>query len=450
MRPERETGAAPSAAKDRTKTGRKGLHFGSTGVYDWRVGEARELRWGGRRSRPAALAVSLVAASLALAEGAGAQSVAPPAPAVGAVTAAFAQIAQQTSQTVQAAGAQATTVQVQPTNIAAPVTVKSPGSSTVIAQGNAAAAGATASNAGTTTHGAGQSKGGNPASPSAGTAGGLAPEPASGGPAQASGQASQTGQKAGAQATTVQAAPINIAIPIMVGSPGGSIVIVQTNAASSAAAAGNSSSTTQTSGQAAGPAAAFPGQPGTAAPVAPGAAVVGPGPSGALSIPASGTTWIWNWIWNWTINVTVPSVQLRAFPRWAFPGEEARTAAPARAERRRPASARRAAPASTWTMGGPGLDVAAPPAETANGVSSSIVQRPKTASEPALKPFVALPLQLPAPSAGSGSVPAGIVVGALAFLALYLGSLGLLFGRLSLASAPWRHQAYLTPLQRPG
>ena len=96
------------------------------------------------------------------------------------------------------------------------------------------------------------------------------------------------------------------------------------------------------------------------------------------------------------------------------------------------------------------MDAAAAPVETANGVSSSIVQRPKSASEPAVKPFVPLPLQLSAPSAGSGSVPAGLVVGALAFLALLLGSLGLLSGRLSLASAPWRHQAYLTPLQRPG
>ena len=447
MRPERETAPAPSTGKDRTKTGRKGLHIRSTGVYDWRVGKAREFRWGGRRSRPAALAVSLLAASLVLAESAGAQAVAPAAPASGALTVALGQISQQASQTVQAAGAQATTVQVQPTNIAAPVTVKSPGSSTVIAQGNTAGAGATAANSSKTTQGAGQSKGGNPASPSAGTAGGLAPEPASGGPAQAGGQASQTGQKAGAQATTVQAAPINIAIPIMVGSPGGSIVIVQTNAASSGAVAGNSSSTTQKSGQAAtGPGAALPGQPGTA---------VGSGPGGAPSILAptgSGTTWIWNWNWNWnwTINATFPSVQFPAFPRWAFPGGEARTAAPARVERSTPAPARRAAPASTWTPAGPGLDLAAAPAETTNGVSSSIVQRPKAASEPALKPFVPLPLQLPAPSAGSASVPAGLVLGALVFLALFLGSLGLLVGRLSLASAPWRHQAYLTPLQRPG
>lgn len=454
MRPERETGAVPDAAKDRTKTGRKALHFRSTRVYDWHVGKARDFRWGGRRSRPAALAVSLLAASLALAESAGAQALAPPVSGAGAVTVAFAQIASQTSQTVQAAGAQATTVHVQPTNVAAPVAVKSPGSKMVIAQGNAAGAGATSANSSKTTQDAGQSNGGSPASPSAGTVGGLAPDSASGGPAQASGQAGQTAQKAGAQATTVQAAPINIAIPIMVGSPGGSIVVVQTNAASSGAVAGNSSSTTQTSGQAAaGSAAAPPGQPGTTAPVAPGAAVVGPGPGGAPSIPAptgSGMTLIWNWIWNWTINVTVPSVQLPAFPWWAFPGDEVRAAAPARAERDTPAPARRALLVSTWTPGSPGLDLAAAPAETTNGVSSSIVQRPKAASEPALKPFVPLPLQLPAPSAGSASVPAGLVLGALVFLALFLGSLGLLFGRLSLASAPWRHQAYLTPLQRPG
>jgi hypothetical protein len=365
---------------------------------------------------------------------------------------ALGQIAQQTAGTVQAAGAQATTVQVQPTNVAVPVAAKSPGSAMVIAQENTAGAGATSANSSKTTQGVGQSKGGSPASPSAGTVGGLAPDSASGGPAQASGQAGQTAQKAGAQATTVQAAPINIAIPIMVGSPGGSIVVVQTNAASSGAAAGNSSSMTQTSGQAATGPAALPGQAGTAAPLAPGAATAGPGPGVAPTIPAptgSSTTLIWNWIGNWTINVTVPSVQLPAFPRWAFPGD-ARTAAPARAERGTPGPEHRAPLASTRTPGSPGLDLAAAPAETTNGVSSSIVQRPKAASEPALKPFVPLPLQLPAPSAGPASVPAGLVVGALVFLALFLGSLGLLVGRLSLASAPWRHQAYLTPLQRPG
>ena len=416
-------------------------------MYDWHVGKACEFRWGGRRSRPAALAVSLLAASIALADGAYAQAVAPPAQSAGGVTVAFAQIgqiAQQTSQTVQAAGAQATTVQVQPANVAAPVAVQSPGSSTVVAQGNSAGAGAAAANSSKTTQGAGQTTGDSPASPSGGTVGGpVAPEPASGGPAQANGQAAQTGQKAGAQATTVQAAPINIAIPIMVGSPGGSIVVVQTNAASSGATAGNSSSTAQASGQAAtGPAAALPG-------AAPAATVAGP--AGAAGIPApTGTTWNWIWNWNWTINVTVPSVQLPVFPRWAFPADEARPAAPARAERATPAPGRRARPASPWTPGGPGLPAVAAPVETTNGVSSSIVHRPKSASEPAVKPFVPLPLQLPAPSAGSGSVPAGLVVGALAFLALLLGSLGLLFGRLSLASVPWRHQAYLTPLQRPG
>lgn len=414
------------------------------------MGKPRRSCSGGLRSRPAALAVGLLAA-LALAEGAAAQAVAPPAPAAGGLTVALGQVAQQTSQTVQDAAAQATVAQVQPTNVAVPVAVQSPGTSTVIAQGNVAAAAATSSNSSTTTQDAGQSKGGGPGpvSPSAGTARGHAPEPASGGPAQATGQAGQTAQSSGAQATTVQAAPINVAIPIMVGSPGGSIVIVQTNAASSGAAAGNSSSTTQTSGQAAtSPAGALPGQAGTAAPVAPGAAVVGPGSGGALSIPAltgSGTTWIWNW--NWTIEVTVPSVQLPAFLPWALP----RTAAPARAERSTPSSARHAALFSTRKTDGPGLDVAAAPPETARSASSSIVQRPMTAPEAALEPFVALPLPpLPASSAGPGFVPAGLLFGTLAFLALYLGSLGLLFGRLSLASAPWRHQAYLTPLQRPG
>jgi hypothetical protein len=68
-----------------------------------------------------------------------------------------------------------------------------------------------------------------------------------------------------------------------------------------------------------------------------------------------------------------------------------------------------------------------------------------------MEPFAAFPLPTQrALQAGGGFVPAGLLVGALALLALYLGSLGLLLGRLSLASAPWRHQAYLAPLQRPG
>ncbi|HWM13676.1 MAG TPA: hypothetical protein VNO56_04285 [Gaiellaceae bacterium] len=420
------------------------------------MGKPRHFGWGVRPRRRAVLAVALLAASLVLAEGAGAQAVAPSAPASGALMVPLGQVAQQSSQTAQAAVAQATAAQVQPTNVAVPVTAESPAGRTVVVQANTAGAGASAANRSSTTQDAGQSRGGRaaPVSPSAGTAGGLAPEPASGGPAQASGQASRTAQSAGAQATTVQAAPINIAIPVVVGSPGASIVIVQTNTASSAATAGNWSSTMQTSGQAAaGSGAELAGQPGTAAPVAPGATAVGPGPR-AVSVLAptgSGTAWNWNWIWDWTIDVTFPSVQRPAFPWWALPGAEARTAVPARAERRRPASARRAAPISTWTTAAPGLDVAAAPAETADGVSSSIVQRPKAASEPALKPLAALPPSpLPAPSAGSGFVPAGLLLGALGLLALYLGSLGLLFGRLSLASAPWRHQAYLAPLQRPG
>lgn len=454
MRPERETAAAPDAEKDRTKTGRKGLHFGSTKVYDWRVGRAREFRWGGRRSRPAALAVSLLAASLALAEGAGAQAVAPAAPTV-AIRVALGQVAQQTSQTLQAAGAQATAVQVQPTNVAAPVAVASPGSSTVVAQGNVAGAGASSANSSSTKQSAGQSKGGGaaPASPSPGTAGGHAPEPASGGPAQASGQASKTSQNAGAQATTVQAQPINVAVPIMIGSPGGSIVIKQTNAASSGATATNSSSTTQTAGQSgSGSAGALPGKPGAAAPASSAPATGGslPGWSQSVLTPTgSGMTWIW--IWNWTINVTMPSVQRPVVSSWMLPGEEARPATPARAERRRPSSAQRDAGLSTQTTGGSGPDVASAVPAMANGVSSGIVHRPITAREPALEPFVARPLPpLSAPSAGSGFVPAGLIFGALAFLALYLGSLGLLFGRLSLAWAPWRHQAYFAPLQRPG
>lgn len=463
--------AGRQTAKDRTKSGRKSLPFLVRRVYHCHVGKAREPRSRGRRSRPAVLAVGLLSASLALAEGAGAQALPPTAPAAGAVTAALGQVSQQASQTAQTAVAQATAAQVQPTNVAAPVTVASPASTTAIAQANAATAGAAATNSSSTTQeagqskgaGAGQSKGGGGASapPNAGTAGGQAPQPASGGASsgggQGAGQAAGTAQNAGAQATTVQTHPVNIAIPITIGSPGASIVIVQTNSASSGSTAGNSSSTSQTSGQApAGPAATLPGQPGALpqATAAPSASPSLPGASQTVVVPgASGTTWIWNWvwIWNWTIRTTVPSVQLPSFPSWLEPGGEARPDSSAGAEREKPAAGGRPALRPALDLGAPASDLAAAPPKASTGASSKIVQRPTSASEPALLPFVQLPVPpLPAPSAGSGFVPAGLLLGAVAMLVLYLGSLGLLFGRLSLASAPWRHQAYLTPQQRPG
>lgn len=435
-------------------------------MYHCLVGTARESRSRGRRRRPAVLAVGLLSAALVLAEGAAAQ--APAAPAPGAVTAAVAQISQQASQTVQTALAQAAAVQVQPTNVAAPVTVGSPGSTTAIAQSNAATAGAAAANSSTTTQeagqsqgmGAGQSKGGGAAAapPNAGTAGGQAPQHASGGAAsgggQAAGQSAGTAQNAGGQGTTVQTHPVNIAIPITIGSPGASIVIVQTNNASSGATAVNSSSTTQTSRQApAGPATALAGQPGALPPPmsAPVVSPALPGASQSVVVPgASGTTLNWIWIWNWTIRATIPSVQLPPFPSWLDPGGEARPDSSARAERETPAAGARRAlrPA---LVEAPASDLAGAPPKASTGASSNIVQRPTTASEPALLPFVQLPHPpVPAPSAGSGFVPAGLLLGAVAMLVLYLGSLGLLFGRLSLASAPWRHQAYLTPQQRPG
>jgi hypothetical protein len=372
-------------------------------------------------------------------------------PAAG-ITVPLGQVAQLASQTLQAAGAQATVVQAQPANVAAPVTDQSPGSTTAIAQGNAAGAAATAGNSSATDQRAGQSQGGgSPASPRAGTAGGLAPEPASGGPAHAAGQASQTAQNVGAQATTVQAQPINVAVPIIVGSPGASIVIVQTNAASSGATAANSSSTTQTAGQAlTGSAPAQSGQPGAGGPAAaPGSL---PGISQSVVAPTgSGLTWIWNWNWNWMIGSSLPSALRPALPWWTLPGDASEQAPPARAERPKASPGRRGGGLSAPATGAPGPGVLAAAPETANGASSRIVQRPRTAPDPLLEPFAAFPLPpLPAPSAGSGFAPAGLLFGALAFLALYLGSLGLLVGRLSLASAPWRHQAHLAPLQRPG
>jgi len=62
-------------------------------------------------------------------------------------------------------------------------------------------------------------------------------------------QTSQAAQVAGAQAATVQQAPTNIAIQIIVNSPGSSPVINQANNAASNATAGNANTTAQTAGQ---------------------------------------------------------------------------------------------------------------------------------------------------------------------------------------------------------
>jgi hypothetical protein len=64
---------------------------------------------------------------------------------------------------------------------------------------------------------------------------------------QATQQASQTAQGAVAQANATQSKPVNIAIQIIVNSPGASPVIVQNNSNSSAAHASNASSTDQNS-----------------------------------------------------------------------------------------------------------------------------------------------------------------------------------------------------------
>lgn len=369
------------------------------------------------------------------------------------------QVAQQASDTAQAAVSQATAVQAQPANVAAPVVLGSAGATAVVEQANTAAAGAAAQNASSTSQRADQSRQGGRGSAAPAARDEAQAEPSGGaagaGPSQATRQASRTAQDAAAQATTVQVQPVNVAVPVLIQSPRSRVVIVQTNTASSGAAAVNESTTTQASGQAA----AAPALTGAAAPgprlATGGSAQAAPAldgaPGGAPAAVVIATGTDWTWIWNWTIDLRVPGLRTPAFPAWALPWDERRQATQARGTVTAPSPARPVDPRRAVAARSPAPESATASPLPARRASSSIVQRPPAVPAAALEPFVQLPRPpLPAPSAGSGFVPAGLLVGALVTLALYLGSLGLLFGRLSLASAPWRHQAYLTPPQRPG
>jgi hypothetical protein len=366
---------------------------------------------------------------------------------------------QQSSQTAQAAVAQAAAAQVQPVNIAITIAVNSPGASPTIVQSNGNSGGAGAGNSSSTTQKAGQPQPSNGKGSSApasgqdgnGSGGGGG---GGGGPSQQAPQASQTVQGAGAQAAAVQFHPVNIAAPIAVNSPGASPVIVQTNGNSAGATAVNSSSTTQVSG-ASQPAgiAAVPQSPIPPPPLPP---IVIPGfDFEALNSSlgrGSGWTSNWNWNWNWNFGLDIPWPQLPALPT-SPPSSPAPSGSddPARPPKDTPKDD----VANVGRLAGPGdtggWELSSGP-ESRSDVSSTFVQTPANEAEPALLPLVPLPRPaLPAPPVGgAGSSPAGLILGALATLALYLVSLGLLLRRLGLASAPWRHQAYLAPLQRPG
>jgi hypothetical protein len=352
------------------------------------------------------------------------------------------QVPQQAIQTAQAAGAQATAVQVQPVNIAVTISINSPGSRATIVQTNANSAAATAANSNGATQSSGSSKPSR--SSSGGTSAGGSTGPSA--PSRPATQSNQTAQGAGAQAAAVQVRPVNLAAAIALNSPRSSLVIVQTNANAAVATAANANWTTQIlGGQQAGgmPPALLPRGP--TAQRAPSASVAIPAFDYSalrrLLGPASGSGGTWN------LELTIPGLQVWPFRPPDRPRATPRDRAPS------PKDDAGAALGGGGGVGGSGgfTPSSRPAVDSAPDGSSSFVQAPANAREPALGgPILPLRPMLPAPAAGGGtSTPSGLILAALG-AALLLASLGLLLGRLGLVSPPWRHQAYLAPLQRPG
>jgi hypothetical protein len=357
----------------------------------------------------------------------------------------------QSAQTAQAAVAQAAAVQVKPVNIAITIAVNSPGASPVIVQSNGNSSGAGAGNTSSTKQSSGKPQQGKGSSGSASGAGqGGGGSGGGGGGSQQAPQSSQTTQGAGAQAGAAQVQPVNVAVPIAVNSPGASPVIVQTNWNSALAAAVNAATTTQdaaASPPVAGVGQAPPPPPAQSGPLPP---IVIPGIDfdalNDLLGPGSGSTSDWNWIWD--VVAGIPWPQLPVVSPWPSPGPK-----PAgdlgHKPKNDPVDAGRAVHGRSGAAVGRWEPSSGLP--SGSGAPSTLVQTPANTAEPSVLPPLPLPRPaLPAPASGGAGTSPGFVLGALATLALYLISLGLLLRRLGLASAPWRHQAYLAPLQRPG
>ena len=382
----------------------------------------------------------------------------------------------QTSQAAQAAAAQATTVQQAPTNIAIQIIVNSPGSNPVITQTNSAASGAAAGNTSAATQAAGLQQG------TQGT-------PSGGGTAAAAGQSSSAAQDAASQATTQQGGATNVSVVTVVGSPSAAPAVSQTNGAASGAMAANTSSTTQVAGQTqAGAGAQQSAQPdaqpaGGALPsqsqpagtsTQQGLGDLLPGPTGVSSV----LTWISSWDWIWTA-VPLPSFPslpeleillpggiplpggLPGVPLPDSDGSAGGKGAPARADARdgKRAGDRSDAGLPAWSIQPPFPSLFA--AATGSGgsdLSSRFVQRRSgagTIARTQLRPSERPPVS-PGTFAGGGSAAAtfgasGLILGALLLIALQLVSAATaLSRRFDLASAAWRRQAYLSPLERPG
>jgi hypothetical protein len=264
----------------------------------------------------------------------------------------------------------------------------------------------------------------------------------------AANQPSSVSQSAGSTATTVQIAPINIAIPILINS---TAIIKQTNSAAASSTATNWSNIVQVlTGQFQGGAAGgLSGSGGSGA--AGNGTALSDALSQALGSIAGGAaaatevnfnwTWTWNWNWNWNWNWDTGwnpgDVGFPGFP--TTPSQV--TTAPAPHSHVGPLHRVMSGPAVPEQLLGPGAR-----ADSKRGPSSSIVQIP------APPPFLSPGNQTgPGAPGGGGVSPLTLLIGALVALLLQLSSAaGLLGRRLRLGGAGWRRQAYLAPLQRPG
>ncbi len=433
-----------------------------------------------RRGRPRARVAGALLAPLAALAGAGGGLAQPPSlPAAPSVdghgpAAALADVpaaaVAQASQTAQAAGAQATTTQQGPVNVAIQVVVNSPGSSPVINQSNTAGSSAAAANGGSTAQGA----------------------TGSGGAGGSTGQSAATGQNAAAGATTVQSGATNVATTTVVESPSASPAITQANGAVSGSTATNSSSTTQATTQATTGSGEATGAGAGAQPAGDGTAPAPAQPSGtsgsqapAVSVGGSGAgkldDALWGWIWD-AVEAALPPGGLGALvpalpplPNLGFGGgvtlpdlpglpgiwdppaaapKDAHPHPAGKGRGERDAVAAEAAARDAGTL---------PPAPSAFGIatgkpgpslSSSFVQNGSDAGK-TRRTQLALPSvpsgPAPAGSAGALFSGAGLVLGALFLVALQLASAAsALSRRFDLASIAWRRQAYLAPLERPG
>jgi hypothetical protein len=418
------------------------------------------------------------------------------------------QVAGQVSGAAQAAGAQAAAVQHQPTNVAIQIVVNSPGSKPVISQVNEAAAAADAGNANATEQAAGQLQSGKDLSESvwSGQAAGQGAKADQDAAAQA---AATQGNAANIALSIVANSPATTPAVAQVNG-----VASHAGAANANSTTQNAGQAQALGGAAPGEAGDLPSPGGAASnPSSPGGSspsqlvqemLAGLGDNGS---PV--WIWIWNWDWTWTsappaqaagarpalphlqiptipfpswslpeidlgtitadLTTVLPGLELPAgfdtlpsvtpfvqWPVWPFATSDPSDGGPSKSAATRTSGNRPGKTArdeATWFAPSIVMDDF-----RADSLSSSFVQS-RTRTEKTAQAQLNgadLPLPVPGPSVPGGSAgallsAAGLALGALVLLALQIASAASAFGRrLDLASAAWRRQAYLTPLERPG